>query len=444
MKASQLESMKNLQEEINNQRIQAKMIIADKKSSLPQLQEELWKEEEKVKKTQSLNKLKIKLDLLMKEFSWSMVIFWEKKLQETQKEQSLKTKSKVKLLEKLGESENMYNKVSNEYETVKKEINDLNAKIKSINLNDNDNFNKIKSKLRGKQNEHKKLNEIFNKKKNQLSELEEKYNDEKRNSNTNFDSERMEKKRLIAELKLELKDLNQTEKKITDDDRDLYLNIEKQQKQIEMIDIDINSLLNENLKLETEIQKLENASKNQLMKYGVFIPDLLRDIKKSCDDGKFRQIPRGPIGSLIQPNGEWSLAIEESIGSGLMTAFVCGNHQDEAVLYKLINKHVHNPSMRPRVIVADYSSKLYDVNKFRPEHTQYPTVFEMINIKDPIISNVLIDLRKIESILLFPDYETGVRIIERKADRNCSEAYLKNGDKLLGNCINYSLINYKN
>jgi chromosome segregation ATPase len=439
MKASQLESIKKLQEEIEHQRHLAKVIIVEKKSLMSHLQEELWKEEQKLKKNQSLDKLKFKSDLLMKEFSWAMVRYWEKQLQDTQHEQNQKRKSK-KYLEKLEQSEKIYSEVNEKYEKVKTEINDLNEKLKSINLNNNDKLavllKKSYSSFKLKENEHKKLNDILKKKKNALVELEQKYDDEKKNSNTNYDYERMEKRRQISEFKQKLNELNEIETNKTHENRELNLKIENQLKKIETIEIDINSLFNENRKLESEIKKLENASKNQIMKYGEFIPNLLSDIQKSCEAGKFRQIPRGPIGNYIQPkNTEWSLAIEQSIGTQFMSAFVCGNHHDEAVLYQLINKHVHNSSMRPRVIVADYNSKLYDVNKYRPENTQYSTVFEMINIKDTVIANILIDLRRIESILLFSDYETGERIIARKADKYCSEAYLKNGDKLLGKKI---------
>ena len=437
MKASQLESVKKLQDEINNQRQLSKSIVTEKESQLLTLREELWKEEEKVKKSQSLDKLKKKLYMLMNECSWSQVIFWEKTLEETEKERNLKTKSKEKHLEKLGESEKTYNDINEHYEQVEKEINDLNAKVKSINTNNNDSLMiKLKKSsivLKIKESDYRKVNETFNRKKTNLVELEDKYNEEKNNSNTNYDKERMEKRRQISEFKQKQKQLNDIEKKKVDDNREIHLKIEKQQKQIATIELDKKSMLKENEKIESEIKKLELASKNQLLKYGVFIPDLLSDIKRYCDEGRFRQIPRGPIGSYLQTkNSEWSLAIEQAIGKDMLCAFVCGNHQDEAVLFRLINQHVRNPIMRPRVIVADYGSRLYDVNQYRPEHTQYSTVFEMLNIRDTIIANVLIDLRRIESVLLFDDYKTGENIIANRADRFCSEAYLKNGDKLLG------------
>lgn len=55
----------------------------------------------------------------------------------------------------------------------------------------------------------------------------------------------------------------------------------------------------------------------------------------------------------------------------------------------------------------------------------------MLKINDPTITNVLIDQRQIECILLLPDRSHG-QIIEKHATSNCKEAFLLNGDQLLG------------
>lgn len=135
----------------------------------------------------------------------------------------------------------------------------------------------------------------------------------------------------------------------------------------------------------------------------------------------------------VEPrSSEWSLAIEQCIGP-YITSFICGSYEDERVMHGLISKHVLNVKARPRVIVADFRAGLYDVSRFRPENTQYPTVYEMIKCDDPIVANTLFDLRRIESILLLPDRNTGRDMIERgQAGNNCSEAFLNNGDHLIG------------
>ena len=87
--------------------------------------------------------------------------------------------------------------------------------------------------------------------------------------------------------------------------------------------------------------------------------------------------------------------------------------------------------MKPRVIVMDFTDKIYDTSKNRPQFKEYPTVFEMLQFDDPVVANVLIDQKQIESILLLPD-RTHSHIIEKKATQQCNQAYLMNGDQLLG------------
>lgn len=56
----------------------------------------------------------------------------------------------------------------------------------------------------------------------------------------------------------------------------------------------------------------------------------------------------------------------------------------------------------------------------------------MLKIDDHIVANTLFDQRKIESILLLPDRNVGREVIEKNSTANCYEAFLKNGDQLLG------------
>lgn len=82
----------------------------------------------------------------------------------------------------------------------------------------------------------------------------------------------------------------------------------------------------------------------------------------------------------------------------------------------------------------DFTDKVYDISKNRPKFKEYPTVFEMLQINDSVVANVLIDQKQIESILLLPD-RTHSHIIEKKATQQCNQAYLINGDQLLGKII---------
>ena len=104
-------------------------------------------------------------------------------------------------------------------------------------------------------------------------------------------------------------------------------------------------------------------------------------------------------------------------------------------MQKLIAKNCSDvwANKKPRIIVTSFKSQLYEISRNRPECTQHPTIYEMLKIDDPIVANTLFDQRKIESILLMPDFKTGSDIIEQSGQNGkCQEVYLLNGDNIKG------------
>lgn len=184
--------------------------------------------------------------------------------------------------------------------------------------------------------------------------------------------------------------------------------------------------------LHTDIENLNKSSKDQIYKFGNYMANLVREVEQLSAQGKFKEKPRGPIGMYIQPKqDEYSLAIEQCLGA-LVTTFICGNYDDEKLLQQVISRHVREAHRKPRIIVTDFRTPLYDVSRYRPEYTEYPTVYEMLTIKDHVVANTLIDQRRIESVLLLPDYETARKTIEFGCTPNCNEAFIPNGDQFLG------------
>jgi structural maintenance of chromosomes protein 6 len=104
-------------------------------------------------------------------------------------------------------------------------------------------------------------------------------------------------------------------------------------------------------------------------------------------------------------------------------------------MQQLIAKHCSKiyANKRPRIIVTSFNAQPYNVSQFRPECSQYSTVYETLNINDHIVANTLFDQRRIESILLVPEFKAGFDIIEQNGpDGKCNDVYLLNGDNLKG------------
>ncbi|KAK9739088.1 hypothetical protein QE152_g9357 [Popillia japonica] len=88
----------------------------------------------------------------------------------------------------------------------------------------------------------------------------------------------------------------------------------------------------------------------------------------------------GPLGAFINiRNKKWDVAIEGYIGTGLLRSFTVDNKKDNAVLMEIFNRH------------------------FRADRDCI-SLYDAIDIKDPVVANCLIDQMSIESILLIPSY----------------------------------------
>jgi hypothetical protein len=86
MKASQLESMKQLQEKIEHERQSSISILQEIDSHMPILEDDFFRSEERYKQCQSNETLKAKQYDLNKEYTWAVTIFTEKNLEAIQKE----------------------------------------------------------------------------------------------------------------------------------------------------------------------------------------------------------------------------------------------------------------------------------------------------------------------------------------------------------------------
>lgn len=112
-----------------------------------------------------------------------------------------------------------------------------------------------------------------------------------------------------------------------------------------------------------EISRLVNSKNDRLLRFGDYMPKLVGEIIQMYNSRKFREQPKGPLGMFLNPKDKrWSLAIEQCLG-GHLTAFVCGNYEDERTLQGLLAKYVPQVGQRPRIIVSKYDTPLYDTSR---------------------------------------------------------------------------------
>uniref|UniRef100_A0A6Q2WTU5 Structural maintenance of chromosomes protein 6 n=1 Tax=Esox lucius TaxID=8010 RepID=A0A6Q2WTU5_ESOLU len=172
---------------------------------------------------------------------------------------------------------------------------------------------------------------------------------------------------------------------------------------------------------------------NKLKRFGDNMPDLLDTIYKAHIQGRFIKKPIGPIGACINLKDPTLAVAVESCLRSFMKTFCCDNYKDEAVLQELMS-HYFSKGNRPQIIVSAFSNTVYKVQGRGVNHPDYPSVLDSLIIASPVITNCLIDMRGIESILIIKEKHAARKVMQHgRPPRNCREAFTVEGDQVYPN-----------
>ncbi|XP_016401350.1 structural maintenance of chromosomes protein 6-like, partial [Sinocyclocheilus rhinocerous] len=151
-------------------------------------------------------------------------------------------------------------------------------------------------------------------------------------------------------------------------------------------------------KLKRKKQLMASRS-NRLRRFGDHMPELLESIDKAFAQGRFIKKPVGPIGACISLKDPSLVVAVESCLRGFFKTFCCDNYRDEKVLQGLMSSYFPKGS-RPPIMVCPFTDRVYNLQGRGVHHPEFPSVLDCLNIENPVITNCLIDMRSIESILI--------------------------------------------
>ena len=171
----------------------------------------------------------------------------------------------------------------------------------------------------------------------------------------------------------------------------------------------------------------QEAKKNRVRVFGSFMPDLLKKINDAYAQGRFKQKPRGPFGLHIKvKDPKWATVIELAIG-GSMCNFVVNDTHDRSVLQELFRSSCQNQRDWPNLVAMKFRDDYYDVSSQKPQ-SKHPTLYDMLDIQDNMISNALVESFKMEQCLLIESSEEARKLIVGHAPRNVFQAWTLAGD----------------
>ena len=160
---------------------------------------------------------------------------------------------------------------------------------------------------------------------------------------------------------------------------------------------------------EAELRKIRSEKGNRMVLFGESMPRLLAEIQKA----KFHRPPIGPIGSEIQLkagiSAEQSQLVEFEIGA-LLSGFIVDNFDDQRTLNGIQNRLKTNFP----VIATKFLDQHHDISNGKCA-SDFPTMFDLIDCPNVVVSNCLIDQKKLERVIMIPSDEEAQNLLKSRA-----------------------------
>uniref|UniRef100_A0A4Y0BPI2 RecF/RecN/SMC N-terminal domain-containing protein n=1 Tax=Anopheles funestus TaxID=62324 RepID=A0A4Y0BPI2_ANOFN len=167
---------------------------------------------------------------------------------------------------------------------------------------------------------------------------------------------------------------------------------------------------NESSRIDKQLEQFESAPRSKLAVYGVNMPALDARIRQLHQQGKFSELPRGPLGQYIEVRDKkWSSIVETALGSCL-PAFFVSTQEDWRTLDGLLKREF--PDLQKRTIFTGrFVKELYDVRKgCVREQDGTHLLMNLIKVNDPVVMNRLIDSASIDTILVSEHQSTAIQL----------------------------------
>ncbi|XP_011176739.2 structural maintenance of chromosomes protein 6 [Zeugodacus cucurbitae] len=189
-------------------------------------------------------------------------------------------------------------------------------------------------------------------------------------------------------------------------DHDLFVeNKSQKEEEFRNIKIQVDNSARKLDGIKREIANLQANKKNRFSIYGQEMQTLLEEIERQYRARKFSERPRGPIGSYLDvPEQKYRNVVENQIAD-LLRAFIVNNTADRTLLNAIIQQRC--PNMRVTIITAKFLNRVHDVRGGcvrPPPGTRL--LYDVIQCRDPVVMNCLIDQLAIETILITDTKQT--------------------------------------
>lgn len=195
---------------------------------------------------------------------------------------------------------------------------------------------------------------------------------------------------------------------------------------IERSKAEIKKYQDQAIAISNQIRNYEASDTDALSVYGRSMSELVRRVEQLHNQGKFSELPRGPLGRYIQVSDRrYKQAVENILDQHFLQSFFVNNDKDRVQLSNLLKQF---PDLRLNIIASKFQTRVHDVRNgmVRIDENRGRILMDIIKVTDPIVMNCLIDQRAIETVVLVEDSDSANALTENLYDvpQNLKKVYL--------------------
>ncbi|KAJ2319784.1 Structural maintenance of chromosomes protein 6, partial [Coemansia sp. RSA 2610] len=404
LKGTQLFQLREDLEVVRQAITRAEASIGRKKEVLPEMKAEKKRWEQHYEDMRQARDLSAKLESLSHQMAWAMVEEVEAEVQKAEESIEMQQKRLSKIDEKVAAESAGIDEINQEVEQLREQARGQEAQDEPLQHERRgplEQIEAVKAMLREFKQTENEINAEARSTRERIESLKQDIEVE-RERLVDKDSAGRERLRItiqdleseVADQEVEIGNLQEQQKSL--EDRSLALGDTERQRKVE-----VDKARRQVERVKTGLQELTQQTSDQMSAFGRGVKEALLAIRKTQWSG---MEPIGPIGKHIKlRDPKWSLIIETTLDKAL-NSFLVESHADRIKLDKIFRQC----GCQSRIIVC--KTELFDYSEGEPDQ-QYTTILRALNIDNEIVKRQLINLNRIEQIILVEQRSLGDKIM---------------------------------
>ncbi|CAB4301657.1 unnamed protein product [Prunus armeniaca] len=429
-KATLLQQVEDLLQNIEKQLEKANVVVAELEGSIRPIERELNELQEKIKNMEHVEEISQQAKQLKKKLAWAWVYDVDKQLVE-QNARIGKLKDRVPLCQaKIDRQIGQVAKLRECFALKKSEIEHMMKKTSEIRRMKDELQQTLalatKEKLKLEEEYGRKFNQI-QKMMNYVRSLQQQVQDTQEQHAKNTQAEESEIEEKLKELQNEVASIESMLARLKEEENALSECVQQTNSEIKEINEMIQNYDKKHREISNTIRELQRNQTNKVTAFGGDrVISLLRTIERYHQ--RFQSPPIGPIGAhLTLNNGDvWALAVEHAIGR-LLNAFIVTNHKDSLLLRTCAREANYSDL---QIIIYDFSLPRLNIPPHMLPQTRHPTTLSLLHSEIHTVLNVLVDMGNVERQVLVRDYDAGKAIVFDQRVSNLKEVYTLDGSRM--------------